>query len=348
MIEEQFNPEGPEWFFSDGAEKDVVLATRVVFLRNLSGYLFPTRAKDILLRQASERIRRALEPLYAFTSFPLGRLKENERNFLAERLILNPYTPLFPSSEIFIAPDEQTVFLTNTSEHLIALSFISGFQPYPVFELAKKRIDELETYLDFAYSQQWGYLTSSPFTMGCGVGISYFLHLWGLANTGKLDKLESEIKNKFRIAGFLGHSYEVVGYLFKLVTIRNLGLSEEEIINDSRIGVRRIINAERDARRNILENARLLIEDKSIRALSILKTARILGHHEALVLLTTVKMGLEAEIILGDLSELLKLFILIQPAHLLALFPDVGDKAFIDGLRADLVRMRIGEFESTG
>ena len=115
--------------------------------------------------------------------------------------------------------------------------------------------------------------------------------MWGLANTGELDKLEKEIKNRFTIRGFLSHSYEVVGYLFKFVTVRNLGLAEEEIVTDSQVGIKRIINLERASREKILENARLIVEDKSVRALSILKTARILGYHEALALLTAVKMG---------------------------------------------------------
>ena len=89
----------------------------------------------------------------------------------------------------------------------------------------------------------------------------------------------------------------------------------------------------------------MLIEDKSIRALSILKTARILGYQEALVLLAAVKMGVETDVIIGSLPNLLKLFILIQPGHIDSTGSGSEKKMFTDGLRAELVKTRIQEFE---
>ena len=346
MIEKYLRPDGPKWFSSEGPEKDIVFGTRVIFFRNFRDYIFPAKAPAKHLKITDSKIASQLAELYDIDRIKISSLTAKEKRLLSEHLILSPYVPTHDYSHICFYPDFQRIALTNTTDHFVLISYGSGFQPYSVFEISHNQIVEMDKENIFAHSDKWGYLTSTPYTIGCAFNVSFYLNLWGLANMGNLEDIQNKIKNAVAIRSFFTHGNEIVGYLFKMLSTQTFGYTQEQVIRNTKLAMRGLIDAEKKARDTLKEKASILIEDKSLRALSILKSARVLNYHETLSMLSAVKTGIDCGIITGDITEIYKMIILIHPNNLLTYYSDGVQEEFVDALRAEVVRNRIVNFDT--
>src|SRR5207237_8164653 len=79
----------------------------------------------------------------------------------------------------------------------------------------------------------------------------------------------------------------------------------------------KIIEYEQQARRMLLNDRTVALDDKVCRALGILRSARLLASEEVLFLLSHLRMGINLGRIKNiDIRTINELFLLTQPAHL--------------------------------
>jgi len=203
--------------------------------------------------------------------------------------------------------------------------------------------DELSRSLDYAYSEQWGYLTACPTNVGTGLRASVLIHLPGLVLTQQKDAVLRGVTQVGLVArGFYGEGSQIVGNLFQISNQVTLGRDERETIGHLEKVTRELIRYEKHAREQLIQEARFQIEDKIWRALAILKNARLLTSQEFMNLASAVRLGISMSVIQKPNIRLLnELMVTTQPSHLQQLAKQKLDPAERDALRASRVRERL-------
>ena len=95
------------------------------------------------------------------------------------------------------------------------------------------------------------------------------------------------------VRGLYGEGTEATGDFYQISNQTTLGKSEEEIISDFKhLVIPKIIDYEHHARKTLLNDRTIALDDKVYRALGTLRSARLLGSEEVLFFLSHIRMGL--------------------------------------------------------
>jgi protein arginine kinase len=205
--------------------------------------------------------------------------------------------------------------------------------------------DALEAKLDFAFHPRFGYLTACPTNVGTGIRVSVMLHLPALKLTGEIEKVFRAAKDlRLAVRGLYGEGTEATGDFYQISNQTTLGKSEEEIISDFKhVVIPKIIDYEHQARRLLLNDRTVALDDKVQRALGILRTARLIATEETLFLLSHVRLGINLGRIKDiDIRALNELFLMTQPAHLQKMQGRKLEGDVRRAARADYMRSRLG------
>ena len=221
----------------------------------------------------------------------------------------------------------------------------SGLQLDEAWEQIDEIDDELDAQLEFAFHPRFGYLTACPTNVGTGIRVSVMLHLPALKLTGEIEKVFRVAKElKLAVRGLYGEGTEATGDLYQVSNQTTLGKDEDDIIADFRDNViPKIIDYEHQARRTLLGERSLALDDKIHRAFGLLSSARLLGSDEVLYLLSHVRMGVNlGRLERVDVKTLNGLMLMTQPAHLQKI---LGKKLEGDdrrAARATFIREKLG------
>lgn len=346
MIEELIT-KSASWLNGKGPDAEVVLSSRVRLARNLSRYPFVQRAKIDQLRRIGTTVKNSLRKigyLKGASLLELHALSPSDRHLLVERHLISYDLIKHTRGRILILnQSEDITIIVNEEDHLRLQAFTSGLALYKAYRMIDQVDSELESELDYAFSDRFGYLTACPTNVGTGMRASALLHLPALVLTKEIDKILRAVSQLgISVRGLYGEGTEVKGNFFQISNQITLGKREEDILAELEKIVRDIITYERGARETLLRDARAFVEDKIFRAYGIIKNARILTSDEVINLFSAVRLGIGLSLIDSvDISTLNELLIFAQPAHLQLLFgkemkPDERDIA-----RASYVRERI-------
>jgi len=134
------------------------------------------------------------------------------------------------------------------------------------------------------------------------------------------------------------------GDLYVLTNQSTLGLSEDEILFHLRQTADDVIAREKSARRNLLNTDPRWIEDRVARALGLARSVRLLELPEAVSLLSSIRLGLDAGLVHGyTLERLNELLFASQSAHIQAAARRNCDDRTLSIERADLFRARFSQ-----
>lgn len=347
ILEEMvYRPAG--WLGGSGEYPDIVVSSRVRLARNLAHIPFAHRASQDQLKQVVEQVASAQKNsdcLKTAVFLKVEEMSELDKRFLVERHLISP---LFAEKNgiggIFIGDREIISIMVNEEDHLRLQAIQPGFQPKIAWWIIDRIDDELGRNLEYAFSDQFGYLTACPTNTGTGMRASVLIHLPGLVLTQEVQRVLRGITQVgLAVRGFHGEGTEVLGNLFQISNQTSLGQSEEDIITSLERVTRQIIEYEQYARETLMRDAKDQIEDKIWRAYGILRSARILSTHEFMNLSSAVRLGLSMKVIdKVDIKALNELLIIIQPSHLQKLAGKRMTPDERDIFRAELVRSRLG------
>jgi len=337
----------PRWLEGHGNESDVIISSRIRLARNLANYPFASRATR---EEFSEILDAVFNPFHqgrllaGALTLRLEELEEMERQFLLERRLISPYLieRRHPSG-LVVGPGELLSVMINEEDHLRIQSIQSGLAIHEAWKAIRRLDDELSNVLDYAYSDHFGYLTACPTNTGTGMRVSLFVHLPALAMVGKIEELfRSLIPEEMTVRGFYGEGTEAIGNVFQISNRLTLGRTEEGILHRLEFVGRKCIEQEREARRKLLEESRVQLEDKVFRARAILMQARLLSSLEFMNLLSGVRLGCDLGLFDGlERRVLNEVMILAQPAHLQKLEGRPLSTEDRDVRRASLVQQRL-------
>ncbi|OGF15283.1 MAG: protein arginine kinase [Candidatus Eisenbacteria bacterium RBG_16_71_46] len=335
------------WLSGEGPHAHMVLSTRIRLARNLQSVPFTHRARDEQLQGVLLSVSSAAQRSEAFRDALMLRMNEMgglERQILVERhLVSHELGDGARPRGIIIAAGERLSLMINEEDHLRLQAMTPGFQLAEAWGNADAADDELDQALDFAFSDEIGYLTSCPTNAGTGLRASVLIHLPALVLLEEIQKvLKSIMQVGLNVRGLYGEHSEVMGNLFQISNQTTLGRAERDSIESLERVTRQIIETEERARERMMRDARVQIEDKVWRAYGTLRYCRSIHSREVINLCSAVRLGVALGLPgLCPPHVLNQLLILTQPAHLQRFYGSDLTPAERNVYRAQLVRERL-------
>lgn len=272
----------------------IAISSRIRLARNVSGFNFFTKLRDesdaVFIIDA---VSNALAKHGGFDFIRLKELSVNECNALLERHIISK--ELIENKDISavaLSEDEHLIVMVNEEDHLREQCIVNGFNLYKPYREIKQLDDLLLSEIDVAYSDEYGFITSSPANLGTGMRASVMLFLPALERNHDIEIIKQEARGKgFILRGIYGEGTGTYGSFYQISNQNSLGLSEEEIVDNVSEYVYSICEMETSAREDLLSNNHDELIDEIFRAYGILMEAFSLDEQEMTQLLSLVKFG---------------------------------------------------------
>lgn len=338
-----------EWLRGTGPESDIVISSRIRLARNLAAFPFTNRAsahqKGEIEGALRERIAKLdVDPRLDYVNVP--GLSTLDRQFLVERqLISRELASAEGPRGVALGTRETVSLMVNEEDHLRLQVMRSGFALDDAWQDIDKVDDLLEQRVNFAFSEDFGYLTACPTNVGTGMRSSVMLHLPALVLTKQIDKVFRALqKINLAVRGLYGEGSRASGDFYQISNQVTLGKSEATILSEIREVIPQIIHYERQARTTLLKETKQALQDRISRAYGTLCSATMMTSEETMDLLSSVRLGIN----LGLLEEISiptvnELFIHTQPAHLQKLMGASLDGEDRNAARARYLRSRLRE-----
>jgi protein arginine kinase len=335
------------WLTAEDEFSDVIISSRIRLARNIKGYPFPNRASKHDLQKVVKKAEDACSKstiLLNCNYIDGQHLTEWDGRYFVERRLASPQ---FLESDIpkllVIGPQENLSAMVNEEDHLRLQSLEPGLGIKKAWQKIRRLDDELEEGVNFSFTNRYGYLTSCPTNLGTGLRVSTFVHLPALSMTGQIDTLLKKLPNsEIAVRGFYGEGSDAIGDIYQISNQLTLGRSEKIVIERMIKTAKQLVDIERKARLELVHDNHKKVDDSVHRALGILSHARIITSFEAMDLLSTVRLGIEAKFITGlNRLAINQLLVLVQPAHLQRIYGKILKAEDRDVLRADFLRQNL-------
>jgi len=331
----------------EGPHDRIVMSSRVRLARNLKGFSFPGWAKKADRVKALEVVRPAVESLpqmAAAFSETMDNLSAMDKQILVERhLISREHAARGVGSGLVLNKDETLCVMINEEDHLRMQALRPGLQLRSAW-LAIDQVDSaLERRLDYAFSNELGYLTACPTNIGTGIRVSAMLHLPALVLSEQINQIIQAV-NKLGLAvrGLYGEGTEALGNVFQVSNQMTLGEAETDIVERLNKVLTQLIEHEENARGTLLEKKPKMVFNQIGRAYGILANAHSISSKETMNLLSLTRLGIDLAMFPGVERSLVdELFILTQPAYLQKQYSEKLAAEERDLLRADMLRERL-------
>jgi protein arginine kinase len=312
-----------EWLKGVGPESDIVISSRIRLARNIHGFPFRTKLETAQLMELERMLRQAIDAAGLPEKVLYSRLDEFEevdRQLLLERhLISREHAAGEGARGVAVTASENTSIMTLEEDHLRLQVLRSGLDLDACWAEIDRLDDLLEAHLSYAFDPELGYLTACPTNVGTGIRVSVMLHLPGLVLTQHIERMfRSVARISLVVRGLYGEGTQASGDFFQVSNQVTLGQTEQQIIEEFKQFVPRIIEYERKVREKLLANDRERIEDRVSKACGTLRSVSRISSAEAMEKLSLVRLGVNMGLI-GDLEigAINSIFINAQPAHII-------------------------------
>ena len=336
-----------KWYENSGPEGDVVISTRARLARNLRAFPFTGRMDEETMQKVVEMVSEPMVRAAGGSEFQMTDLDNADNvklNSLVERHLISPQLANERAPRgVVLSKDESISVMINEEDHLRIQAMSPGLDVWQSLKKAETVDKLLENELDYAFDERLGYLTRCPTNLGTGLRISVMLHLPALTETGVIRAvIDGAEKLGFAVRGIYGEGSKAEGAIFQISNQITLGLTETELARQTESAVKDVIDRERAARQQLLQNDRIGVEDRVWRAWALLGNARRMSTSEAMSLSSDLRLGLSLGIVEGiayeDLNSLLTH---IRPAVISETVGELPPKQR-DEVRARMIREAIG------
>jgi protein arginine kinase len=288
--------------------------------RNIAGYNFPSKlspssSASLLTLLKKTFIR--LEELKDLTYLPAEKLTPQEKAFLCEHFLgIEGWQNANEGSAFILDPLSRLLVQLNIKDHLLLQWVDSEGQ----WDAAWHTLNEIESnlgkHLNYAFSSNFGYLTSDAKFCGTALTVICYLHLPCLIRSDLLPgPAEGENGNELGISSTVN---EQEGDFLILKNNATLGLSEESILRDLHVVATGLVLAEKNKRLEYKDSNPTDLKDDISRAYGLLKHSYQLETTEALKALSLIKLGIDLKWIQGITDgEINEIFFRCRRAHIL-------------------------------
>lgn len=342
-----------EWLRGSGPESDIVISSRIRLARNLSSFPFTNRASPEQKAEIEALLRDRVTKLDfspALDYIPLSALTPLDRQFLVERqLISRELANAEGPRGVALAPSETLSVMVNEEDHLRLQAMRSGFALEEAWQDIDRLDDAIELKVNYAFSEEFGFLTACPTNVGTGMRASVMLHLPALVLTKQIEKVFRALqKINLAVRGLYGEGSRASGDFYQISNQVTLGKSEPTILNEIREVIPQIITYERQARTALARESRQALHDRVSRAFGTLRSATMMTSEETMDLLSSVRLGVNLGLIEDiNIPTVNELFLQTQSAHLQKLIGSQLDGEERNSARARYLRNRLREIGPT-
>ena len=292
------------WQDGSGELEDIVLESRVRLSRNLKKYVFPNKASEPELvgiynegKQYMPMLNTLGNGRYEFVD--IHELTPIQREAMVERHLTTAQHIAEPEHRAIMVRDDGAVsILVNEDDHFCIQAMASGLSLQQVWNEANQIDDSLESKMNFAFRDDYGYLTASPSLTGTGMVASVILHLPALVAMKRLNRIVQGItKLGYAIGGVFFEQNESFGNLFQISNQVTLGVTEEDTIRQLEKIVYQIVQEERNCRHSIWSENKDVVKDKLLRHYGVLTNAWLLEHREYVNILSDLRLAIDFGVI---------------------------------------------------
>ena len=336
------------WLGEPSAFSNVVVSTRARYARNLADHPFSPHAPASLLARVHDEVAQAFDGhklLGTFHSLEMTEATGMERAYLKEaRLISKEMERGGANRAVYLGPDYRRSIMVNEEDHLRIQCLEPGLQ----ISRAQQGLEQLDEAIgrtvSYAFHPRFGYLTACPTNVGTGLRVSVMMHLPGLASRRQVEPMLQELPASGLTArGFHGENSEHVGDFYQISNEVTLGRSVEQIETLLADVVSGLMEREIEARSLLFSKDGISAQDAIWRSYGLLHHARKMDTAEAMKLLSRIRLGIDEGLFPALTHEALnKIFIEIQPSHLILRQGAPDDSESRDVARATLLRRSLG------
>ncbi len=333
-------------FKNDGT---VIRATVLSLSRNVAGYKFVTKEDkselgvvlDLLSTKFSEAFGSSFEYFEPEYQDPFLNDMLTEEQIATVGFAEKDYP-----KGLFLSKSGGIVAVINDCNHLKLQMQGWGLETSRCWEKLNEMDDIIEEDVQYAFSPQFGYLTTSPQDAGTGLKISFYMHMPALAMHSKISDLYDFAQAKdLDISGCRGDC-DPEGDMCKITNNVTIGKSEQEIIEETRKIVVKIAQYELQTRRILACEEADLLNDSTQRALGTLRYAQMINYIEAVNLLSKVTLGISCGTIKGvSLDVINGIMKKITPARLNYDNCELLDFSREEVIRAKIIRDSLGHIK---
>lgn len=342
------------WYETIGKEGDIVMSTRIRLARNVAGIPFPARWSEAQAVEVTGLVRDAMTAgssklPWDFEFLNLDNAPENSKRMLVEDHLMSHEMLQGKYRALLLNKQQNISIMLGEEDHIRLQAILPGLDLEEAMKIANLVDDVIAERANYAFDEEFGYLTRCPTNVGTGLRASVMLHLPALKMTGQMNSLVGAAgKLGLTIRGLYGEGSGASGDLYQLSNQVTLGISEQQTIDKLGSITQQIITSERQARQRLLAHNPVTLPDKLYRAYGTLRYARSMSSEECRNLLSEVRLGVSMGIIKEvDAQTVSKLLVTAEPAHINdrvgdELPPEGRDKARSDILRAAMGGMQAG------
>ena len=309
-----------KWYEDTGFQSDIVLSTRVRLARNIKDLPFPNKMNEEQANEVISKVEGALGRMNMdFEGKDILSISPLEREELVEKRFISPnLAKAKKPSAVFLGGDGVLSIMVNEEDHIRLQAIYAGFEGQKAYELVSNVDKVLGETADYAVHQKYGYLTSCLTNVGTGMRISFMMHLPAICKTHMAESLFGALgKLGVTVRGMYGEGSKASGYLFQVSNQMTLGVNEKEIADRLIDVVNQLISKERELRNELIKREGVSLEDKIMRSVGILRTARLMSTKEMLGLFSNVRFGISVGMVKDISAETLNLLMIeTSPAHL--------------------------------
>lgn len=279
------------WYSGQGNNSDVVVSSKIRIARNLDNVPFPVRMSGEVRKSVCKKIFASIKnsPFAGeFDMIDMTGLSDLERISLAEKGLISPeFAKLKQYSALLLSKNESVSIMLCEEDHIRLASMSAGQDLYSAYEKADKTDAVFIKNLKIAFSEKFGFLTSSPMNLGTGLKASMTLHLPGITYKNMIPSLTNMVgKLGFSIKPLYGGN----GNFYELSNCITLGITEKSAIDNLNAICDQIVKQERVFRNELIGHDDF--EDRIFRAMGTLKMARKLNTKEFYELISLVRLGI--------------------------------------------------------
>ena len=334
--------------FSDPWERNdnaIWLASTISLHRNLDKFLFPEKLeiekRSLVSKILSQALQKANPQL---TLFAAENISPVDRDFLAEHFLsFERAHDVHQGHAYMVNTNGRLLIRINSQDHLhIQMVDLDGRLEEALEHLitVEKHVEEK---LPFAFSNQFGYLTSDPCLSGTGLSVSAYIHIPAL-----FFEQEESVEKLFSDPDVIYTDLQGAGrFVGDILVIRNrwsLGVSEESILSCVRKAALRIVAEEKVCRERMREEKKDELIDTMRRCIGTLQNAFTFDTEEALDMISCTKLGVELNWVEGVCREdVNEIFFDCRRAHIIKRLGSTSiDASEVYKSRANILRKCFG------
>ena len=266
-----------------------VLSTKVTIYRNLKDFKFENKMDIQQKQSAMDMLNDVLKKEMALLD-----LKQTDGNVVSA---LKSNDLIEGNAQyLFLDKKERLTLNLFQGEHISIVASCDGYDK-SIVDRAVDLVQRLSNKVNFAYSDEYGYLMSDLNKIGTGIKIESNIMLSAITTINKIEQVKQNVAK-------LGYILKETKYpaVFTLSTRCNLGLSEKKIFEDFENTLSKLQDLE-------IESVKMLdvtnhddLVDKTQRSMAILNVAHLLSYEELYNLIVNIRMGINVGLVKMNLQ----------------------------------------------